>query len=151
MVLYEMVTGHAPFTGDTPREVMSSILEKEPPPLTNYIAHAPAELQQIISKTLRKDREERYHSAHELLEALKDLRHKLEVEAELERSTAAPSWLRWTRSPAALVLVLLVAALALALPFYWHRNLTTSPPPEKSIAVLPFENLSRDQDERLFR
>ena len=57
VVLYEMVTGHAPFTGDTPKEVMSAILEKEPPPLTNYIAHAPAELQQIISKTLRKDRE----------------------------------------------------------------------------------------------
>ncbi len=57
VVLYEMVTGHAPFTGDTPKEVMSSILEKEPPPLTRYIAHAPAELQQIISKTLRKDRE----------------------------------------------------------------------------------------------
>ena len=60
VVLYEMVTGHAPFTGDTPREVMSSILEKEPPPLTNYITQTPAELQQIISKTLRKDREERY-------------------------------------------------------------------------------------------
>ena len=57
VVLYEMVTGHAPFTGDTPKEVMSSILEKEPPPLTHYIAHPPAELQQIISKTLRKDRE----------------------------------------------------------------------------------------------
>ena len=63
VVLYEMVTGHAPFIGDTPREVMSSILEKEPPPLTNYIRQAPAELQQIISKTLRKDREERYQSA----------------------------------------------------------------------------------------
>ena len=68
---------------------MSSILEKEPPPLTSYIAHVPAELQQIISKTLRKDRRQRYPSAHELLEALKDLRRKLEVEAELERSTAA--------------------------------------------------------------
>ena len=123
VVLYEMVTGHAPFTGDTPKEVMSAILEKEPPPLTNYIAQPPAELQQIISKTLRKDREQRYHSAHELLQALKDLRHKLEVEADLARATAAPLWLRWIRSPAALVLVLLVAALALALPFYWHRNL----------------------------
>ncbi len=81
VVLYEMVTGHAPFTGDTPKEVMSSILEKEPPPLTSYIAHPPAELQQIISKTLRKDREKRYHSAHELLQALKDLRRKLEFEA----------------------------------------------------------------------
>ena len=150
VVLYEMVTGHAPFTGDTPREVMSSILEKEPPPLTSYIAHTPAELQQIISKTLRKDREERYQSAHELLEALKDLRHKLEFKAELERSTAAPSWLRWTRSPAALVLVLLVAALALALPFYWHRNLTTSSLPEKSIAVLPFENLSDNKENAYF-
>ena len=48
------------FTGDTPREVMSSILEKEPPPLTHYIAHGPAELQQIISKALRKDRKQRY-------------------------------------------------------------------------------------------
>src|SRR6266576_383778 len=92
VVLYEMVTGHAPFTGDTPKEVMSSILEREPPSLTKYIAHVPAELQQIISKTLRKDREERYHSAHELLQALKDLRRKLE--AEVERA-AAPLWLRW--------------------------------------------------------
>src|SRR5437660_5795164 len=134
VVLYEMVTGHAPFAGDTPGEVMSSILEKEPPPLTRYSAQAPAELQQITNKTLRKDRSQRYHSAHELLQALKDLRRKLE--AEFERA-AAPLWLRWARSPAALVLGLLVAALALGLPFYMHRNLTTSSPPEKSIAVLP--------------
>jgi eukaryotic-like serine/threonine-protein kinase len=150
VVLYKMVTGNAPFTGDTPREVMSSILEAEPPPLTHYIAHAPAELQQIISKTLRKDREERYRSAHELLQALKDLRHKLEVEADLARATAAPSWLRWTRSPSAVALLLLVAALALALPFYWHRNLTTSSPPEKSIAVLPFVDLSQAKDQEYF-
>src|SRR5206468_3967448 len=48
VVLYEMVSGHAPFSGDTPKEVMSSILEKEPPPLKRSVAHAPAELQQII-------------------------------------------------------------------------------------------------------
>src|SRR4029077_3405004 len=53
VVLYEMVAGHAPFTGETPGEVMASILEKEPPPLTSYVANTPAELQQIISKTLR--------------------------------------------------------------------------------------------------
>ncbi len=96
MVLYEMVTGHAPFSGDTPKEVMSSILEKEPPPLTRYIAHAPAELQQIISKALRKDPAQRYRSAHELLEALKGLRRKLEF--KLQRA-AAPLWLRLARSP----------------------------------------------------
>src|SRR5205809_5594494 len=38
VVLYEMVTGHPPFTGESPGEVMTSILETEPPPLTSYVA-----------------------------------------------------------------------------------------------------------------
>src|SRR5437773_1821607 len=150
VVLYEMATGHAPFAGDTPGETMCSILEKEPSPLTNYLAHAPAELQQIISKTLRKEREERYQSTHELLEALQSLRSSMEFKTALERSTKAPLWLPWARSPTALVLLLLVAALALALPFYWHRNLTNSSPPEKSIAVLPFLDLSETKDQEYF-
>ena len=101
VVLYEMVAGRAPFTGDTPGEVMASILGTEPPPLTSSIAQTPAELQQIVSKALSKEREKRYQSAHELLEALKSLRRGMEFKAELERSTAAPSWRRWTRSPTA--------------------------------------------------
>jgi serine/threonine-protein kinase len=143
VVLYEMVTGHEPFSGDTPREVMTSILEKEPSPLKSYNKQAPAELQQIINKALRKDRTERYQSAGEMLQALKNFRHNLELKA-------APLWLRWTRSPIALVFVLLASALALALPFYWHRNLTTSSPPEKSIAVLPFLDLSETKDQEYF-
>src|SRR5436189_1171386 len=146
VVLYEMVTGHAPFTGDTPKEVMSAILEKEPAPLTHYVAHLPAELQQIVSKALCKDRTERYQSAGEVLQELNNLRRKLESKAELERSTA-PSWLRWTRSPTTVALLLLASVLALALPFYWHRNLTTSLPPDKSIAVLPFVDLSQTKDQ----
>ena len=147
VVLYEMVTGRTPFTGDTPQEVMSSILDKELPPLTTYVAHPSSELQQIISKTLRKDRGQRYRSAHELLQALKDLRRKLEAESE---RAAAPFWLRWTRSPAALALAVLVAALVLALPFYRHRNPPAISPPEKSIAVLPFLDLSQAKDQEYF-
>jgi eukaryotic-like serine/threonine-protein kinase len=160
VVLYEMVTGHAPFSGDTPKEVMSSILGKEPAPLTRYIKHTPAELQQIVSKTLRKERTERYQSVGEMLQALKNLRHKLELKA-------VPSWLRWARSPATLVLVVLVAALATAMAtlflFRINRQKITSAAagniapsaaavtqlPEKSIAVLPFENLSKS-DENAF-
>src|SRR4029077_4025518 len=82
VVLYEMVTGHTPFIGDTPREVMTSILEKQPPPLTSYIRQSPAELQEIISKALRKGRTERYQSATEILQALKNLRHNLELKDE---------------------------------------------------------------------
>src|SRR5437660_2814923 len=74
VVLYEMVTGHTPFIGETPREVMTSILDKEPPPLTSYSKQSPAELQEIISKALRKGRTERYQSASEILQALKNLR-----------------------------------------------------------------------------
>src|SRR6266480_3503828 len=128
VVLYEMVTGHAPFTGDTPREVMTSILEKEPPAVTTYNKHTPADLRQIIGKALRKDRKERYQSVSEMLQALKGLRHKLELKA-------APLWLRWTRSPIALVFVLLVSAIALALQIYRHRNLKTRLPQDKRIEV----------------
>ena len=148
VVLYEMVTGHAPFGGEMPREVMASILEKEPPPLTSYVAHTPAELQQIISKMLRKKREERYHTAHELLEALKHLRRKLEFKAELKRSTSARSWLRWTAMTAAL---LAVAAIVAAITMFSSNRVRSTPAaPEKSIAVLPFENLSHDPDNAYF-
>src|SRR6266487_2245502 len=146
-----MVTGHAPFTGDTPREVMSSILEKEPPPVTRYLAHPPAELQQIISKTLRKDREERYHSAHELLQALKDLRHKLEFEAELKHFPAVPLWLR--RNPK--LVGTAVAGLLLGAAGIWLFRgelfrASQFNPPEKSIAVVPFLDLSQAKDQEYF-
>jgi eukaryotic-like serine/threonine-protein kinase len=147
VVLYEMVAGRAPFSGDTPQEVMNSILTAEPPPLTNHFAQTPGELQQIVSTALCKDREERYQSAHEILEGLKSLRREMEFK---ERSSAAPWWLRWTRSRTALVLVLLVAALALSLPFFWHRNPPSAPIPEKSIAVLPFENFSDNKENSYF-
>jgi eukaryotic-like serine/threonine-protein kinase len=142
VVLYEMVAGRAPFAGGTPREAMASILGTEPTPLTSSIEQTAAELQRIASKALSKGREKRYQSAHELLEALKSLRRGMEFKAELQRSAAAPSWRRWTRSPTVPLLILLVAALTLTLQFYWHRKPTTSSIPEKSIAVLPFENLS---------
>jgi eukaryotic-like serine/threonine-protein kinase len=146
VVLYEMAAGRAPFIGDTPREVMASILGREPPRLTSSIAQTPAELRRIASKALSKEREKRYQSAHELLEALKSLRRGMEFKAELERSSTAPSWRRWRRSPIAVALLLVGAALALALPLYRHRNLTTSSVPEKSIAVLPFESFNDNKD-----
>src|SRR5438477_9816912 len=151
VVFYEMLTRHAPFTGDTPREAMASILEKEPPPLTSYVAHTPTDLQQIINKTLRKDREERYQSAHELLEALKDLRHKLEFEAELERAAAGPLWRSWKpKLVGTAVAGLLLGAAAIWL---FRGELFRGPqfnPPEKSIAVVPFLDLSQTKDQEYF-
>ena len=85
-MLYEMVTGHAPFTGKTMSDVIVAVLSKHPPLLTTYEADVPAELERIITKALRKDEEERYQSAKDLGLDLKALQKRSEFEAELERS-----------------------------------------------------------------
>ena len=54
------------------------------------------------------------------------------------------------RSHAAMVLAVLGVVLAVALPFYWYRKIQTSAAPEKSIAVLPFENLSDNKENGYF-
>ena len=86
-VLYEMVAGCLPFEGSTTSEILASILnEKEPPPLARFAREVPAELERIVEKALRKDREERYQSAKDMLLDLKRLKQRLEVEAEIERT-----------------------------------------------------------------
>jgi serine/threonine protein kinase len=84
VVIYEMVTGRAPFEGATTSDVIVSILDREPPPLAQASPEAPAELQRIISKTLHKDREGRYQTAKDLLIDLKSLNQDLEFKARLE-------------------------------------------------------------------
>ncbi len=89
VVLYELVTGCAPFTGETPTDVIASIVKTELPPLTRIAPEAPTELERIVSKTLAKDREERYQGVKDMLVDLRQLRKRLDVAAELER-TASP-------------------------------------------------------------
>jgi serine/threonine protein kinase len=88
VILYEMVTGRAPFQGETPSHVVVSILESEPPPLARN-SEVPVELERIVTKALRKDKEERYETASELSVDLKSLRQELEVESRLNRSVHA--------------------------------------------------------------
>jgi eukaryotic-like serine/threonine-protein kinase len=86
VVLYEMVAGRAPFEGATAAHLIISIVEKEPAPLSRYSPGIPAELQRIVTKALRKDRETRYQTIKDLLIDLKSLRDELEFEAKLHRS-----------------------------------------------------------------
>ena len=85
-VLYEMVTGHLPFAGETPTETISLILQKEPAPLIRYAHEVPDELERIAAKALTKDREERYQTAKDMLIDLRHLKRKLEVDAEIDRT-----------------------------------------------------------------
>ena len=85
-VIYEMVAGRAPFVGETSTDVIVSIIEREPAPLSRYEPDAPQELQRIVSKALAKDREERYQTIKDILIDLRKLREELAFEAKLERS-----------------------------------------------------------------
>jgi serine/threonine protein kinase/tetratricopeptide (TPR) repeat protein len=89
VVLYEVTTGHLPFEGHTPMDMLASILNQEPPPLARYSPAAPAELQRIVSKALRKDREERYQVVKDLLLDLKSLKQELEIDAKLGQTIPA--------------------------------------------------------------
>jgi len=86
VILYEMVARQRPFTGNTKSDVLAAVLMVDPAPLVNSFPDIPKELNRIISKTLRKDREERYQTAKELLLDLKSFREELEFEAKSGRT-----------------------------------------------------------------
>ncbi|MCA1636450.1 MAG: protein kinase, partial [Acidobacteria bacterium] len=87
VMIYEMAAGRQPFEGETASDVMSLILQKEPMPLVHSWPEVPGELERIVRKALRKDKEERYQTIKDLLIDLRNLRKELELEAEMERSS----------------------------------------------------------------
>src|SRR4029453_5603216 len=154
VVLFEMLAGRPPFEGKTPSECIAAVLKREPPLLALKAQQVPARAEQIVRKALRKDKEERYQSVEEMLADLRRLK-------ELSESITS-GWKRQKK-----VLALLAASVAVALVvaglFIYLRPTRTvtqtlagnpspvaSVIPEKSIAVLPFENLSRDPDNAFF-
>ena len=88
VVLYEMVSGRAPFAGETPTDVVVGIIEKEPAPISHYIRDAPPELERIVRKALRKDKDERYQIVREMAIDLRSFRKDLELDSQLELSLA---------------------------------------------------------------
>lgn len=86
VVLYLMVSGHLPFTGQTLSDVIAAILAREPQALTDFMPEVPHELERTITKALRKKQEERYQFVKDLGRDLKSLKQRLDFEAELERS-----------------------------------------------------------------
>jgi eukaryotic-like serine/threonine-protein kinase len=86
IVFYEMLTGKRAFEGETALESISSILKDEPQPISRFLPEVPNEIERIVNKTLRKDREERYQTAKDLLIDLKDAKQSLELQNLMERS-----------------------------------------------------------------
>lgn len=77
VLLYEMVTGHRAFDGPSTGDIIVSILEREPPPLNYYSHDVPEQLAWVVSKSLRKERAERYQSIKEVFIDLRNIKHRL--------------------------------------------------------------------------
>ncbi|MFL6230741.1 MAG: tetratricopeptide repeat protein, partial [Pyrinomonadaceae bacterium] len=86
IMLYEMLAGRLPFTGETTADMLGALLHKEPPPLRELAPDTPVELQHIVSKALRKDPDERYQTANSLRVDLKTLKQEFEFAAKLGRA-----------------------------------------------------------------
>ncbi len=141
VVCYEMVTGRSPFAATSSEEVIKAILTEEPAPLTSGKGAASVALQPVISRMLRKPPGQRQQSARELVSELKAVRRQMEL-----RTAPRPS--RRFRAAVAAVIALLVAAAGIG--FFFQLNPKAKPPPDKSIAVLPFESLSKDPQNAYF-
>ena len=141
VALYEMAAGQSPFARPTAADVIAAILEKEPPPLPRIEPEVPETLDAIIRKTLRKDREERYQTAAELLADLKSLKNGARSSATMTAKTIGSIG---SHSHATFLLVALIAAIAGILYFnsgYFNSGYFNSGNKAiQSIAVLPFVN-----------
>jgi len=84
VLLHEMITGHAPFVGATPGDVLTSIREHDAPALPSD-AGVPVELRRIVTKALTKEKSGRYQSVGEIARDLKNLKEELTVESRLKR------------------------------------------------------------------
>jgi serine/threonine protein kinase/tetratricopeptide (TPR) repeat protein len=161
-VMYELVTDRSAFDGETSSDVIAEILKVEPPSPSEVVPNVPPEIDRIILKALRKDRESRYQSIADLLVDLQGYQKEAEFQAKLQtpvpgeraragsdrktparampppQLTSSTNWWLWR------VAVLLVVVFAIGYFFAKRtRSLPTAAEP-RSLAVLPFRNLNGD-------
>ncbi len=130
-LLYEMLTGEQPFKGETANHTIVAILEKEPPPVSQFIIGSPPEIEGIIKRCLAKKANERYSASKVLLYDLKELEEELTFQSKLERIS------RQNKNSEAGTKVI--------------RSATTAETEKRnSIAVLPFTNMSAQAENEYF-
>lgn len=148
VMLYEMLTGRAPFLGNTANEVIAAILRDEPPSLADT---QPPELQHILHKALNKERSGRYQTATAMLADLNECKQQISIakinSAPTVNTNIPTSQVTVARQPVrrrlALValasIVLLVAGIG-----YFSLVIRKNEQAINSLAVLPFVNVGAD-------
>jgi len=148
-ILFNLLTGRPPFLGEHALAVIHQAAEKPAPKLRTLAPALDRDLETICAKCLERDPNARYHSAGDLAQ---DLELWLEGRHIIARPVSPPAriW-RWSRrNPIVAGMSVLLLALGMALGGMIWKGEFATPPAASGIAVLPFENLSVDDDNTFF-
>ena len=118
-ILYEMLTGKKAFEGKSQAGLIGAILEREPTPISSVRPATPPALERVISKCLKKSPDERWGTAHDLMDELRWIR---EGNTESHATTPHRGLPTWAVAATALAAGAILAGVV-------SRNLTPSPSP----------------------
>ena len=159
VVLYEMVAGRKPFSGETATDVIVSIVNREPDALSKAAPEA-IPLQPIVMKALAKDPNERYQTAEAIAGDLKSLKKDLELGAGNQRNQVSSSTghrlfnrdATHSRKIVFAALAMIVGIALLSAVWFVRKSRTAIPARTsiRSLAVLPMVNISGDQTQDYF-
>jgi len=156
VILYQMATGQLPFNADAPLMVLEKIRDAEPEPFVARDPAFPTAATKIIGKLLKKEPQDRYQTARDLLSDLADVdtptaRYATSMSpthSSIGRTRPRP---RWTR----LIMTIVAFAAGAAAIVYFNRHnraepvpaSATPPPPIRSMAVLPLDNIANNSND----
>src|SRR5215813_7707998 len=148
-VLFDLLTGRPPFTGEHALKTIQQATQKPAPKLRSMASALDRDLEIICGKCLERDPQARYRSAGELAD---DLERWLHGRSIVARPVSPPVHLwRWVRrNPLMAQMAALLLTMATAVGVMIWRAQTVSPSEASGIAVLPFESLSSDRESALF-
>jgi len=148
-VLYQLLTGQPPFAGGTTYETIKLLEDTEPRPPRLLNPKVDRDLSTICLKCLEKDPKRRYSSALALAEDLEHwLKHEPIAAQRVGPLVRGRKWVR--RNPGIAVMAAMLLALAVPLGVIIWKSEFVPPPPTTGIAVLPFENLSDENEHAAF-
>ena len=111
-VLFEILTGRRAFAGESQASVIAAILEHDPPPISTLQPLTPPTIDRIVKKCLKKDPEDRWQTARDLVDELRWIGQDAKT-SELQSGISAPQ--RRVRAAVLVAAGVAVAAVSLAL------------------------------------
>jgi serine/threonine protein kinase len=150
VVLHEMLTRKQPFKGDYEQAVIYAILNDQPEPISDLRSGVPLDLERIVNKILAKDPNERFQSTDDLLVDLKSVQKEIETDPTKTISSTQRIPISKLQKSNRFIYAGISIVVLLFLTWYFLIPSIEVKTTQKSIAVLPFKNLSEDKENEFF-